>query len=102
MTSRLLLRFGGLAIVAACVYLAIWETWKGGADNALFLRIVTAGGVSLGLGLLLRILGRGVAGLVSRSCPRCGRRVPHGRVYCEDHLKEVVNEFRDQERTRRG
>lgn len=102
MIARLLLRMGGLILAGACVYLAVWETWRGGADNALFLKLLGAGGASIGLGVVLSILGRGAAGLAARACPRCGRRVGRGRVYCEDHLKEAVNEFRDQERERRG
>jgi hypothetical protein len=100
--GRLLLRLGGLTVVGTCVYLAVWETWMGGADNALFLRLLGAGGAGMAAGVVLMILGRGAAGLAARQCRRCGRRVGRGRVYCDDHLKEAVNEFRDQERERRG
>ena len=102
MIGRMLLRLGGLAMAGACVYLAVWETWRGGADNALFLRILTGGAAAVALGVVLMALGRGAAGLAARACPRCGRRVARGRVYCEEHLREAVNEFRDQERERRG
>jgi hypothetical protein len=100
--ARLLSRLGGLAIAGAFVYLAVWETWMDGADNRLFLNLLAAGGASIAAGVVFWILGRGAAGLASRSCPRCGRRVGRGRVYCDDHLREAVNEFRDQERERRG
>ena len=56
--------------------------------------------VCLALGLVLSMAGRGMATLVGRSCPRCGRRVARGRVYCEDHLQETINEYRDQQRNR--
>jgi hypothetical protein len=100
--ARFLIRFGGLALAGAFVYLAVWETWMGGADNRLFLNLLGAGGAAVAAGLVVWMLGRGVAGLAGRSCPRCGRRVARGRVYCDEHLREAVNEFRDQERERRG
>jgi hypothetical protein len=100
--ARLLMRLGGLLLVGACVYMAVWETWMGGADNRLVVQVLAAGGGSIGVGVILWILGRGAATLASRSCPRCGRRVARGRVYCEEHLRDAVNEYRDRERERRG
>ncbi len=97
--GRALLRLGGLLIVVAVIYLAAAEL-LGRVDNDVFRNIGAAGLVCAGLGLLLTILGRGVAGIVARSCPRCGRRVPRGRVYCDDHLQETINEYRDEQRGR--
>ena len=57
-----------------------------------------AGGLCLAAGLLAKAAGRTTAVLVGRTCPRCGRRVTHGRVYCEEHLKETIDEYRDQQR----
>jgi hypothetical protein len=100
--ARFFARIGGLAIVAAFLYLAIWEALRGGADNAVFREILAAGGASLGLGFVLWVAGRGMAGFISRSCPRCGRRVARGKVYCENHLQETINEYRDRQRGKNG
>ena len=99
--ARALLRLGGLLIVASVVYLAAAQILSGNVDRKLFSIIATAGVASMAIGLVLSIAGRGMAVMVGRSCPRCGRRVAPGRVYCEDHLQETINEYRDQQRDRR-
>ena len=33
-----------------------------------------------------------------KRCPRCGKPVQQGHIYCSDHLKEVVNRSRDDQR----
>jgi hypothetical protein len=96
--ARLLVRLGGLLLLASVLYLAIAQWAFGAVDNALFLKILLGGGVSVAAGVVLWILGRGAAGLAARSCRRCGRRVKPGRTYCEDHLKEAIDEYRDQQR----
>jgi hypothetical protein len=96
--ARGLVRLGGLLIVASVVYLAAAQILAGGPDKALFRNIAIAGTLCLALGFVLSIAGRGMATLVGRTCPRCGRRVARGRVYCEDHLQDTINEYRDQQR----
>jgi hypothetical protein len=100
--ARFLLRLGGLGVVAAIVYLAAGEAFLGGADRRIFGTLFAASGMSLAGGLVAWVAGRVTAGLVGRSCPRCGRRVARGRVYCEDHLREAINEYRDRQREREG
>jgi len=96
--SRLLVRFGGLLLLASVLYLAIAQWAYGGVDNGLFIKILLAGGVCVAAGIVLWILGRGAAGLAARSCRRCGRRVKPGRTYCDDHFKEAIEEVRDHQR----
>ena len=98
--ARFLIRLGGLGIVAAIVYLAVGEMF--GADQALFRTLIWASGFSLGAGIIAWAAGRVTAGIVGRSCPRCGRRVARGHVYCEDHMRETINEYRDRQREREG
>jgi hypothetical protein len=100
--ARLLLRLGGLILIGAVLYMAIWESFRGGADNSLVRTLLIAGGLCLVGGVLARLAGRATAGIVARGCPRCGRRVARGRVYCEDHLAETINEYRDEQRRRDG
>ena len=100
--SRVLIRVGGFLIVAAVVYLAAAQMIRGGVDNKVFWNLAGAGALSVALGIVLAVFGRGVAAAVGRSCPRCGRRVARGRVYCDDHLHETINEYRDQERNKGG
>src|SRR6266581_1570287 len=98
--ARLLLRLGGLLIVASAVYLAAAQILAGAEDKKLFWIIAAAGVLCVALGVVLSMAGRGMAALVGRSCPRCGQRVARGHVYCEDHLQETINEYRDQQRNK--
>ena len=36
--------------------------------------------------------------MTGKRCPRCGKPVQQGHIYCSDHLKEVVNRSRDDQR----
>lgn len=96
--GRVLVRLGGLLIVAAVVYLPASRLITGQENSRIFRTLAGAGVICLGIGAVLWIFGRGMATIVSQSCPRCGRRVGHGRVYCEEHLQDTINEYRDQER----
>ena len=96
--SRLLLRLGGLALVGGVAYMVVGDLLFGGADYRLVKTILIAGGVALAAGVVARIAGSAAAGLAGRSCPRCGRRVARGHVYCDDHLQETINEYRDRQR----
>ncbi len=98
MIGRLLFRLGGLLIVVAVVYLPAAQMLKGSVNNRVFRSLAGGGVICLAAGAVLWIAGRGMATIVSQSCPRCGRRVGHGRVYCEEHLQDTINEYRDQER----
>ncbi len=98
--SRVLVRLGGFLVVAAVVYLAAAQMIRGEVDNKVFLRLAGAGAICVAVGVALAVFGRGMATVLGRSCPRCGRRVARGRVYCDDHLQETINEYRDQQRNR--
>jgi|SRR5438445_10059114 len=100
--SRVLVRLGGFLIMAAAVYLPAAQMIRGAVDNRMFWWLAGAGATCVAAGIVLAVFGRGVAVLVGRSCPRCGRRVVRGRVYCDDHLQETINEYRDQERRKGG
>jgi hypothetical protein len=98
--GRALIRLGGLLIVAAVVYLAAAQVLAGRPDTILFRNIAAAGAACVVVGFVVSATGRGMAAIVGRSCPRCGRRVARGRVYCDDHLQETINEYRDQNRNK--
>ena len=98
--SSLLMRLATLLIVGDLIYLAIW-TARGGADARLFRTLLAAGVVCLVGGLALSLATRARSGMKVPSCPTCGRRVARGRVYCEDHLVETINRYRDEQRQKR-
>jgi hypothetical protein len=96
--GSLLYRLGGLLILGDIVYLVVWQGAMGGADNHLFRTILGAAAVCLLGGLLMSLLSRAHSGITVPTCPRCGRKVARGRVYCDDHLKETINRYRDEQR----
>ncbi len=96
--STLLLRVGGLLIVVGVLYTVIWDVLLGGADKTIVQTLLVGGGIGVASGLLARVAGRATAGIIGRTCPRCGRRVGRGRVYCDEHLQETINEYRDRHR----
>jgi len=98
--SRALVRLGGLLLVASVVYLAAAQIVFGSTDRDLFRKFAGAGVVCLALGFLLAVASRAWATIIGRSCPRCGRRVARGRVYCDEHLQDTINEYRDAQRRR--
>lgn len=95
--AALLMRLGTALIVGDVLYLAIW-TARGGANAHLFRILLGAGVVCFVFALVWSIAMRARSEIKAPSCPRCGRRVARGRVYCEDHLAETINRYRDEQR----
>lgn len=97
--STFLYRLGTLLIVGDIVYLAGAQVLTGGeANKHVFQMILGLAGACLVAGLLLAVVVRAKTGLTASTCPRCGKRVARGRVYCEDHLVEAINRYRDEQR----
>jgi hypothetical protein len=97
-----LLRLGGVLLVADIVYLVVWDTSRGGASPLLFRIGLLVAGACVTAGVVMAIVARGRSVITAKSCPRCGRRVARGRVYCEDHLAETINRYRDEQRNKDG
>lgn len=95
--ASLLMRLGTALIVGDILYLAIW-TARGGVNDHLFRTLLAAGALCVLGSVVLSIVTRARSGIKAPSCPTCGRRVVRGRVYCEDHLKETINRYRDEQR----
>jgi hypothetical protein len=98
--AALLMRIGTILCVGDLLYLAIW-TARGGADAHLFRVVLAIGGVCLVGALVVSLVTRAKSGIGAPSCPTCGKRVARGRVYCEDHLVETINRYRDEQRQKR-
>lgn len=89
---------GILAVLGGLLWMVVAELVfheNGGGRVRFFLM---AGVVSFLLSLVFSLAGRVTAKVAGRRCPRCGRPVAHGHIYCADHLKEAVNQFRDNQR----
>lgn len=97
--SGLLIRLGSLIVVLDLIYLAVGEIVdEVVVDDTWFRTALAAGAASIAGGIILWLVGRATASLVGRTCPRCRRRVAHGRIYCDEHRSEAINQQRDRER----
>ncbi len=96
MIGSALYRLGGLLILGDIAYL-VWQAARGESDFQVVRMVLGAAAVCLLGGLVLSIVSRAKSGISFPTCPRCGRRVARGRVYCDDHLKETINRYRDEQ-----
>jgi hypothetical protein len=92
-----LYQLGGLVVVLDLLYLA----WRRDAVSAAIFR----GGLGVAAacvvaGLVIRLVARARAGINAKGCPRCGRPLARGRMFCDEHLAETINRYRDEERQR--
>lgn len=95
---RLLRTLGILAVAAGFLWMVIAElVLKESRGGEVRLLLLVGVGL-LVLSLLLSTVGKVTAKVAGRRCPRCGRLVQHGHIYCADHRKEAVNQFRDYQR----
>lgn len=96
--SSLLYQLGGLVAVLDLIYLA----WRRDAANPwLFRAGLGVAAACLVGGFVIMIVQRAKAGITAKGCPRCGRPLARGRMYCDEHLAETINRYRDDERRRR-
>jgi len=94
----ILIRLGGLIIVLDLVYLAAGEFLLDGVDDEWFRNVLKAGAACIAGGIAVKFMGRVAAYFAGRTCPRCRRRVARGRIYCDEHRSEAINQQRDRER----
>jgi hypothetical protein len=96
-----------LGIVLLCV--AVWALLAGSArwleqGRADHLAKLTGlvGVACVGIGILLGFMGRMGRPLRRGRCVRCGAPTERGQVYCLDHLRQTVDQTRDQIRQHAG
>lgn len=94
-----LLRMLGIAGVAGgLLWMVIAELVLHESRGGQVRLLLVGGALLLVLSLVVSMAGRVTARAVGRRCPRCGKAVQKGHIYCADHLKEAVNQFRDSQR----
>ncbi len=90
---------GALTLAAtAWLFLADAFGWIGstGAQPWVGLGLQASVGL-LAVGLLLTLVP--LDRLLHRSrCARCGAEIERGQIYCRDHLRSTLNQYRDQTR----
>ncbi len=95
--SALLYQLGGVVVVLDLLYLA-WR--RDAASPALFRVGLGVAAACLVGGIVITVVQRARAGMNAKGCPRCGRPLARGRMYCDEHLAETINRYRDDERQR--
>jgi hypothetical protein len=96
--ATLLRTLGFLAIAGGLLWMVVAELVLHQGHGAQVRLLLVGGVLFLGASLVLSMMGRVSAKVGGRKCRRCGKPVQHGHIYCSDHLKEAVNEFRDHQR----
>jgi len=94
----LLRTLGVLLIAAGLIWMSISEVVLKQSHGAQVRGMILAGAGLLAISIVLSMFSRAAERLGGRRCPRCGKPVAHGHIYCSDHLKEAVNQFRDSQR----
>jgi hypothetical protein len=94
-----LFRTLGLLLVAiGLLWMVIAELFLHESRGAQVRLLLLGGVLLLAVSVALSVMGRVSAKVGEKRCRRCGKPVLHGGLYCSDHLKEAVNEFRDHQR----
>ena len=94
------MRHLGVAALAAAAWVLISGElgWLTEPSVDLLFRPLFLGGLGgLGLGLLLAMLAPLGREIRRGRCARCGSGIERGQTYCNDHLRETVQEYQDQQ-----
>jgi uncharacterized membrane protein len=94
----LLRTLGILAIVGAVLWMVTSEMVFQESRGSQVRLMLGAGVVLLAASVVVSLATRVSSKVSGRKCPRCGKPVQQGHIYCQDHLKEAVNRFRDDQR----
>jgi len=94
----LLRTLGILALAVAILWMVVSEVVFHEARATQVRILLGAGAVLLVASLILSVFSRLSSKMAGRRCPRCGKPVQQGHTYCQDHLKEAVDQFRDDQR----
>jgi predicted nucleic acid-binding Zn ribbon protein len=89
---------GILSVAGGLIWMAVAEIVLHQPRGGQVRLLLIAGVLMLILSVVLSISGQVSAKVAGRRCPRCGKPVSKGHIYCADHLKEAVNQFRDDQR----
>ena len=95
---KLLRTFGFLFVVGALLWMGISEMVLHEKKFGQVRFLLVVGGILLVVSLVLSMVFRVSDRMTGARCPRCGKPVQQGHTYCQDHLKEVVNRTRDDQR----
>ncbi|HEU5182723.1 MAG TPA: hypothetical protein VFW45_18190 [Candidatus Polarisedimenticolia bacterium] len=94
-----LLRTSGiLVLVGAVLWMVISEMVLGEGRGSQVRFLLGAGVLLLASSFAVSMFTRVSSKMAGKRCPRCGKPVQQGHIYCADHLKEAVNQFRDAQR----
>jgi hypothetical protein len=95
---KLVRTLGFVALGAAILLMVLSEmVFKESRGNQVRL-LLGVGAVLLVASFVLSMVFNVSNKMSGKRCPRCGKPVQQGHIYCSDHLKEVVNRSRDDQR----
>lgn len=99
--SNTLLRLGLWTLIAVLVLYVLASTyetapWTELIPMAMLQQALVLAGVCIVAGIVLRILGVGVAVVAKSRCTVCRTVVPKGAIYCREHLRAVLSDEHDR------
>jgi len=95
---KLVRTLGFVAVGAAILWMVLSEMVFKESRGGQVRILLAAGALLLVTSLVLSMVFRVSTKMTGKKCPRCGKPVQQGHIYCPDHLKEVVNRSRDDQR----
>ena len=72
------------------------EPWTELIPLRMLQQALVVSGVLIGLGIVLRILGKGADVVRKNRCRVCRTPIPAGAIYCRAHLRAVLHEEDDR------
>jgi len=73
------------------------EPWAQLIPATMLQQALILGVVLIVLGVILRVFGIGAKAVVKNRCRVCRAPVPHGAIYCREHLRTILSD--EDERT---
>ena len=87
-------------MAAALLWMVLSEMVLGEGRGSQVRFLLGAGVLLLVASVAASMISRVTSKIAGKRCPRCGKPVQQGHIYCADHLKEAVNQFRDAQRSK--
>jgi hypothetical protein len=99
-----LLRFGLWIVLIGLALYVVHETFADAPaaefiSEPMLVKIVIVGVGMVVIGFLIKIFEKAAAKTMKQRCTVCRKPVPHGEIYCRQHLREILEQEHDRRHT---
>jgi hypothetical protein len=93
--STTLLRLGLWTVILVLVLFVLATTypdatWTELIPMRMLQQAITLGVLLVGIGAVMRLLGKGAQAVIKNRCRVCRRPIPTGALYCREHLRSIL------------